>query len=70
MSTHELKVGDRVRVTDQCRVPGCQPGEKGAVDGLSFYRGPRRAYYAVRLDKKGPDALAVLFAADEIEPDV
>jgi hypothetical protein len=64
-----LKVGDRVRVTIQCSIPGYLPGDKGTVT-----RGPHTgpsgtSYFKVTMDKDDPASRGATFAADEIEPD-
>jgi hypothetical protein len=69
-SSKRLKNGDRVRLTVWCRTAGYFPGDQGVVAGLFHNRGPRRAFYAVRMDKDGPAAPPVAFHAEEIEPDV
>jgi hypothetical protein len=69
MSTHELKPGDRVRVRVEDHISGYHPGEQGTVlYGPEVY-GSGRAYYGVRLDNGIPH-IPVIFAEDEIEPDV
>jgi hypothetical protein len=70
MNTSELKVGDRVRLTASNRLRGYRPGDKGVVDALPFSRVVARFYYAVRMDRDGPRGKALMFAADEIEPEV
>jgi hypothetical protein len=64
------KAGDRVRVTTACRAQGYQPGDKGTVLRASTLVTTRSPYYTVAMDKDGPDATGVVFAEDEIEPDV
>jgi hypothetical protein len=67
--SHGLKPGDRVRVCAEEHVSGYPPGEKGIVlFGPDVY-GSGRAFYGVRLENGIPD-LPILFAEDEIEPDV
>ena len=64
-----LKVGERVRVKAGVRLPKYSGGDKGAVS-----RGPQSSadgstYYLVVMDKDDPPE-AVIFKAEEIEPDV
>ena len=66
-----LNVGDRVRVTPRNRVAGYQPGDMGTVvRGASTATITGERYYTVFMDKDEPDATGVVFAEDEIEPDV
>jgi hypothetical protein len=70
MSTHNLKPGDRVRLTEQCRVQQCQPGDKGTV-----WSGPHPTpgyglHYYVWMDTNLLGDTPIAFHADEIEPDV
>jgi hypothetical protein len=66
-----LKAGDRVRVTARNRLAGYVPGDKGRVlrEPLTVTINGER-YYTVAMDKDGPNATGVVFAADEVEPDV
>jgi hypothetical protein len=70
MSTHNLKPGDRVRLTAQQLTWDCQPGDKGMVlrELLTSPNGTR--YYLVRMDKDEPGKTGVVCTADEIEPEV
>jgi hypothetical protein len=66
-----LKVGDRVRVTQQNRVAGYQTGDKGEVlwaSASSRMKGER--YYTVAMDKDSPDHTGIVFTESELEPDV
>jgi hypothetical protein len=65
-----LKPGDRVRVTLHNRLAGYQPGDKGTVARLSMSAATGERYYTVTMDKGEPDSTGVIFAEDEIEPDV
>jgi hypothetical protein len=66
-----LNIGDRVRVTLRNRMAGYQPGDKGTVmRGASTSPVTGERYYTVVMDKDEPAATGVVFAADEIEPDV
>jgi hypothetical protein len=65
---HELKAGDRVRVTGVKNVSGYRPGDTGTVK-----EGPHPAaagghYYIVQMDKRGEES--IIFMDDEIEPAV
>jgi hypothetical protein len=65
------RAGDRVRVTIRNRVAGYAPGDRGTVvrePSTATITGER--YYTVAMDKDGPGATGVVFAEDEIEPDV
>jgi hypothetical protein len=65
--SHNLRVGDRVRVTVQNRQAGYLPGEVGeVVAGPEALPGDRRRYYLVRMPRWGHFAPAV-FAEGEIE---
>lgn len=68
--THQLKLGDRVRVTAVARVPGHLPGEKGTVLVGPILRGGGQPYYIVAMDKEGATSTNTIFSIDEIEPDV
>ena len=71
MTTHELKIGDRVRVTERCRVRGYRPGDKGTVlEGPAVYAGSSDRSYVVAMDKDGPGSTSAVFGPAEIEPDV
>jgi hypothetical protein len=77
MSTHDLKPGDRVRLTPRNHMQGYQPGEKGVVlrellremlracSSLISINGER--CYCVAMDTANP---MVIFTTSEIEPDV
>jgi hypothetical protein len=70
MSTHDLKPGDRVRVSRGTRVPGYLPGERGEVRaGPEVVVGTGQRYYFVTVRRPSGPATAV-FAEHEIEPDV
>jgi hypothetical protein len=62
-----LRVGDRVRVTGENRIPGFRPDDKGTVFGV--YTIPDGACYRVAMDRDGPSARTVIFAEEEIEAD-
>ncbi|HTU17004.1 MAG TPA: hypothetical protein VMG10_02985 [Gemmataceae bacterium] len=68
--THDLKIGDRVRVTTASRVPGHPPGEEGTVLVGPILRGGGKPYYIVAIDKASTSTTSSIFAADEIEPAV
>jgi hypothetical protein len=69
MGTHNLRPGDRVRVTRKNRLPGYLPGERGeVVAGPEAVAGSVLRYYLVAMEREFGPASAV-FAADEIEPD-
>ena len=70
MSTHELKPGDRVRVTRRSRMRDYRPGDKGVVvRELEVGRRGTR-YFQVKMDKSNPAQTGRIFIDDEIEPDV
>jgi hypothetical protein len=64
----QLKIGDRVRVTAERPVHGCQPGSWGTVRSMPTTDKSGKTYYAVSMDKDASDD-ATLFLADEIEAD-
>ena len=70
MSTHELKSGDRVRVTAQCRMHDYQPGDQGLVLRELAAGAEGTRYYQVVMDKDQPTYSTPIFTADEIEPDL
>jgi hypothetical protein len=70
MSPGSLKAGDRVRVTERCRMYGYQAGDKGTVLRELATVAGGTSYYQVAMDKDGPAGAVAVFAADEIEPDV
>jgi hypothetical protein len=70
MSTHKLKLGDRVRVTASGRPAGCQPGDKGTVALGPMNSAGDALYYFVSMDKDGAASTTILFRAGDIEPDV
>lgn len=71
MSTRELKIGDRARVTARCRMSGYSPGDKGTVlEGPVGYAGASDQSYVVAMDKDGPGSTTAIFGAGDIEPDV
>ena len=67
--SHELRVGDRMRMSVRSRVEDYPPKAKGVVRG-----GPKDSarsgvvYYLVAMDKDDPGQTTI-FNADEIEPD-
>jgi hypothetical protein len=70
MSTHDLKIGDRVRITPKIRLTGYLPGDRGqVVVGPEVVVGSRLRYYFVVIEKVPARSSAVL-VEDEIEPDV
>lgn len=66
---HQLKPGDRVRVTTQNTMPGHQPGDKGTVLAGPIFRGSNEPYYIVAMDKGGAAKTSTIFGAAEIELD-
>jgi hypothetical protein len=62
-----LNVGDRVRVAVASHESGYRYGDKGTVHRADD--APQGVRYHVAMDKAGPIGTAVIFAADEIEPD-
>jgi len=67
----KFKRGDRVRVSSVCHgLHGYLPGDKGTVLHVSALITTGSTYYTVAMDKDGPGAAGVIFAEDEIEPDV
>jgi hypothetical protein len=65
--SHNLRVGDRVRVTARSRQADCLPGEVGEVVARpETLPGDRRRYYLVRVPRWRHFAPAV-FAEEEIE---
>jgi hypothetical protein len=64
----ELNIGDRVRVIVASHESGYRYGDKGTVHRVDHAKQGVR--YHVAMDKAGPTGTAVIFAADEIEPDV
>jgi hypothetical protein len=70
MSTHELKPGDRVRVTTQSHVPGCQPGDKGTLLRVLQSSVTGEPIYVVAMDNNNGSGLEFYFLASDIEPDV
>jgi hypothetical protein len=70
MNTHELKPGDRVRVTRRNRLTDYFPGDRGRVlAGPERVAGSRLRYYSVAIEE-APGKVRAVFAEDEIEPDV
>jgi hypothetical protein len=65
----QLKQGDRVRVTVANRKRGYQPGETGTVTHAPNVPVHEEPYYIVAMDKDGPASTAVVFTAEEIEPE-
>jgi hypothetical protein len=70
MSTRELKVGDRVRVTTRNRRETYHAGDKGTVVLGPMNSDGDAHYYFVSMGKGGTAGTMVLFAEDEIEPDL
>jgi len=70
MSPGGLKPGDRVRVTERCRMYGYHAGDKGTVLRELATGAGGTLYYLVAMDKDGTARTVAVFAADEIEPDV
>jgi hypothetical protein len=72
MSTHELKPGDRVRLTGCARLADYQSGDRGRVLRVCSpwvsINGQR--CYCVAMDKDGAARKTPVFTAEEIEPDV
>jgi len=67
--SEQLKVGDRVRVSQRSHVQGYQPGDKGTVlEGPTRYPGDDQPFYVVSMDKDGPGHTSIIFRANEIEP--
>jgi hypothetical protein len=68
---HDLKVGDRVRLTVSYRGKDYRPGDQGTVSGVPKPPpGGAATHYHVSMDKRGPEGTSVIFAAGDIEPDV
>jgi hypothetical protein len=68
--SHELKIGDRIRVTARCRMSGYSAGDKGTVlEGPVSYAGASDQSYVVAMDKDGPGSTTAVFGTDDIEPD-
>jgi hypothetical protein len=68
---HELKVGDRVRVSGHYRGEDYQPGDQGTVSWVpKTPPGGVPTPYHVLMDAAGPFATTVICSANEIEPDV
>jgi hypothetical protein len=70
MMSLPLKPGDRVRVTVRNRMAGYLPGDKGTVLRVSEASISGAHYFTVAMDKDDPTNSGVVFAEDEIEPDV
>jgi hypothetical protein len=70
MSTHDLKVGDRVRVTARCWMHDYQPGDQGLVLREIEAGASGTRYYQVVMDKDKPTYSTPIFTEDEIEPDL
>jgi hypothetical protein len=69
--SHELKPGDRVRLTTRGWAADYVPGDKGTVtDGPKHHTGPgpNDPYYLVVMDKDEAHRKTV-FNADDLEPD-
>jgi hypothetical protein len=69
MNTHELKPGDRVRLTAGCQMHGYQAGDKGTVVHGPIDSADGLRDYPVELDKDGPAGTTPILAEDEIELD-
>ena len=65
-----LRPGDRVRVTAASRMKSYGSGDKRTVirEGMTGTDG--RRYYAVSMRRPGATGNTVIFAEDEIEPDI
>jgi hypothetical protein len=63
----ELSTGDRVRISQQNRLPPYQPGDTGTIRDTSLAAGGQARYYLVIMDQDDPPQ-PILFAEDEIEP--
>jgi hypothetical protein len=70
MSTHELKPGDRVRIRAGYYVGSYRAGDKGTVTRMPPVAPGTAPVYHVAMDKDGLTGTTVIFAEDEIEPDV
>jgi hypothetical protein len=70
MSPGEFQPGERVRVTAANRVSGYQPGDKGTVQRAVISTATGVTHYLVMMDKDDPAKSGVVFAADEVEPDI
>jgi hypothetical protein len=66
---HELKPGDRMRVTVRNRMYGYQPGDQGTVLRQVAADPNGILYYLVAPDKDGPARTLAIFTSDEVEPD-
>jgi len=67
----QFKYGDRVRVTGHYRLTDYVAGDKGTVMREAFVMPDGVRYYAVAMDKDAPlPQSGIVFAEDEIEPDV
>jgi hypothetical protein len=53
MSTHDLKPGDRVRVTLRCHPAGYSPGDKGTVLKAAHDLFTGNRFYVVTMDRDG-----------------
>ena len=67
--SQDLKPGDRVRLTADCRVSGYGPGECGRVLWVSRASpgGPVTLYH-VEMDRTGPSSVVALYPI-EVEPE-
>lgn len=70
MSTHDLKLGDRIQVTAQSRVRGCQPGDEGMVFSGPHHTPDDGWHYYVTMNKDETNDRPSGFRADDIESDV
>jgi hypothetical protein len=69
--SHELKIGDRVRVNWSYRGKDYRPGDQGTVSWVpKSPPGGTPTHYHVSMDRRGPKGTSVIFAASDIEPDV
>jgi hypothetical protein len=68
--SQELKPGDRVRLTADCRVSGYGPGECGVVRLVmrASAGGPVTLYH-VEMDRAGPSSRVVALYPIEVEPE-
>jgi hypothetical protein len=70
MNQHDLKRGDRVRVTARNCVVGYRPGDTGEIVRLVLGDRTGEIGYAVQMDKNPLKTPPTVFFGDEIEPDV
>jgi hypothetical protein len=67
--SRELKIGDRVRVSEHYREEDYQPGDQGRVCWVVPASVSGRSVYVVAMDKDS-SGLEGYFLAGEIEPDL